>query len=876
MTYELGIDLGTTWTAAAVWRGERATIVNLGTRQAAVPSIVYVGPDGSVLIGEAADRRVLSEPERVARQFKRRIGDPAPILLGGAPHSAELLTAKLLRWVVDAVANREGEMPTTITITHPANWGAYKKDLLEQAVHLAGLSGPGNPTIRLLSEPEAAAIHYAGTERVEPGQAVAVYDLGGGTFDVAVLRSTGDSFAILGAPEGIERLGGIDFDAAVLGHVARTLGGLDDLDPDDPAVATAVAHLRDQCTAAKEALSVDTQTIVPVLLPGRHTEVRLTRAELEAMLRPAIEETVAATTRALRTAGLQPSDLKAVVLVGGSSRIPLVAQLVTSALGRPVALDTDPKHAIALGAARHAHLTAAGPGALTSPSRQTAQGLPAAQAAPPLAGAALTPAVSPPPPRVGLTPPPAPPPTASIVPPRTSGPIPTAPPLATSGSSTPPPAFSTPPPYVPPPSDPTTPSGPDTPGQPKRKRTGLLIGAAAAVIALVVGGIAVFGGGGGGDGESSSDSTIVTDDSSADTAFVDDGGVSAPLEAGLLSALDLEATTGTVSLQGEAAFPGDVLCDADGVIDTSNFVDYRSRIFADNPDFSGKKAAAGAIEFPDSDSADAFLEELNNFGASHVVSDECPLQPVDFFDGTVAFKESPAGGGDQGAIGFAKVEPDVVVFVGFGDPTGMDPSSVQFLVQVQKEKMDAELNGGASDTGADDTEAGDESTLQLMQDSLLAPDDVGESFDQAITSVDPEVDYLCYGEASADRSSATEVDEQLFGPDGATEVAVVTLSFPEAASADDYLATTEAFLDENAQGGCALTPEPTDSLESSTTLDDSFTFTFDGGNGRSQATWAKLGNIVVVVIGNPLTAVSVDDLVSLQIGRFDEAGLITD
>ena len=185
MTYELGIDLGTTWTAAAVFRGERAVIVNLGTRQAAVPSVVYVGADGSVLVGEAAERRVLSEPERVARQFKRRIGDPAPILLGGSPHSAELLTSKLLRWVVDAVASREGEMPTTITITHPANWGAYKKGLLEQDVHLAGLSGPGNPTIRLLSEPEAAAIHYASTERVEPGQAVAVYDLGGGTFDVA-------------------------------------------------------------------------------------------------------------------------------------------------------------------------------------------------------------------------------------------------------------------------------------------------------------------------------------------------------------------------------------------------------------------------------------------------------------------------------------------------------------------------------------------------------------------------------------------------------------------------------------------------------------------------------------------------------------------
>ena len=860
MTYELGIDLGTTWTAAAVFRGERAVIVNLGTRQAAVPSVVYVGADGSVLVGEAAERRVLSEPERVARQFKRRIGDPAPILLGGSPHSAELLTSKLLRWVVDAVASREGEMPTTITITHPANWGAYKKDLLEQAVHLAGLSGPGNPTIRLLSEPEAAAIHYASTERVEPGQAVAVYDLGGGTFDVAILRATGDSFAILGAPEGIERLGGIDFDAAVLGHVARTLGGLDELDPDDPAVATAVAHLRDQCTAAKEALSTDTQTIVPVMLPGRHTEVRLTRTELEAMVRPALDETIAATTRALRTAGLQASDLRAIVLVGGSSRIPLVAQLVTSALGRPVAVDTDPKHAIALGAARHAHLTATGPGAITSPSRQTAPGLAAA--------AAVSPFATPPPPtRSGpiRTPPPTPPPTSSIIPPP---------------SMTPPPT-TTPPPYVPPVTGPSATDGGESPPSGKKKRTGLVVAAVIVAIALIAGGIAVFARGGGSG--SASDTTVATDDTSgADTtAAGGSGDISAPLESGLLSALDFEPTTGTVTLQGQAAFPGDVLCDAEDVIDTSNFVDYRSRLFADNPDFSGKKAAAGAIEFPDSDSADAFLLQLNDFGASHVVSEACPLQPVDFFDGTVAFKETPPGGGDQGAIGFAKVEPDVVVFVGFGDPTGMDTSSVQFLVQEQKQKMEAALNGSDSsaDTtaGADDTEAAaGGSTLQEMQAALITPDDIGTDFDQTITAVDPEVDYLCYSQPSADRSAATEVDEQLFGSDGATEIAVVTLSFPDADSAATYLSTTESFLTDNARSGCNLTPQPTDSLEASTTLDDSFAFTFDGGNGRSQATWAKLGNIVVVVIGNPLAAVPVDDLVGLQITKLDDAGLVTD
>jgi hypothetical protein len=219
----------------------------------------------------------------------------------------------------------------------------------------------------------------------------------------------------------------------------------------------------------------------------------------------------------------------------------------------------------------------------------------------------------------------------------------------------------------------------------------------------------------------------------------------------------------------------------------------------------------------------------------------------------------------------------------------MDTSSVQFLVQEQKQKMEAALNGtdssadttasGADTTsifGADNTDAAGGSTLQEMQAALITPDDIGTDFDQTITAVDPEVDYLCYSQPSADRSAATEVDEQLFGSDGATEIAIVTLSFPDADSAATYLSTTESFLTDNARSGCNLTQQPTDSLEASTTLDDSFAFTFDGGNGRSQATWAKLGNIVVVVIGNPVAAVPVDDLVGLQITKLDDAGLVTD
>ncbi|MGF1648106.1 MAG: Hsp70 family protein [Kineosporiaceae bacterium] len=348
--FALGIDLGTTFTAAGVWRDGRPEIVPLGSRLAAMPSVVHVGEDGTILTGEAAERRGPSEPHRVARQFKRRLGDPTPIVLGGAPFSAEQLSAKLLRAVVDAVERREGGSAEAVAVCHPANWGPYKTDLLQQAVRLAGVQAPRG--VSLVTEPEAAAILYSSKEALPVGSVVAVYDLGGGTFDAAVMRKADRGFQILGRPEGIERLGGIDFDAAVLAHVTSAVGlAFDDLDEDDPATLAAVARLREECTRAKEALSEDTDVAIPVLLPSLATEVRLTRTEFEAMVRPALGDTVAALQRALTTAGVAPGDLHSVLLVGGSSRIPLVAQMVGDAVGRPVAVDTDPKHSVALGAA---------------------------------------------------------------------------------------------------------------------------------------------------------------------------------------------------------------------------------------------------------------------------------------------------------------------------------------------------------------------------------------------------------------------------------------------------------------------------------------------------------------------------------------------
>jgi molecular chaperone DnaK len=347
LAYGLGVDLGTTFTAAAVRFTDRVEVIQLGGRRAEVPSLVFVRGDGGILIGEAAERRAMAEPQRVAREFKRRVGDPVPLLVGGSPYSAHALIARLLTQVLDMVVRQQQDPPCAVTVTHPANWGPYKRELLAQAVRLAEL-----PETTLLSEPEAAAIQYAADERIQPGEIVAVYDLGGGTFDAAVLRKTDTSFEVLGEPEGIEQLGGIDFDEAVFGHVTATLGtAVDGLDPADEAVTAALARLRRDCVEAKEALSYDTEAMIPVALPGLHTRVRLNRSEFEAMIAPALADTAAAMRRALRSAGVTPEQLRSILLAGGSSRIPLVAQVLTEQFGRPVVLDPHPEHSIAIGAA---------------------------------------------------------------------------------------------------------------------------------------------------------------------------------------------------------------------------------------------------------------------------------------------------------------------------------------------------------------------------------------------------------------------------------------------------------------------------------------------------------------------------------------------
>lgn len=356
MAYALGVDVGTSFTAAAITRrDEIPRTLTLGQRGDAVPTVIHLDADGEIRVGEAAERRGVTEPERVIREFKRRIGDSVPILAGDVEITPQDAFASMARWVVDRAEEREGEPPASVTITHPAGWGDYKLGLVRDA-----LAGVGLADAALLPEPEAAALHYAAQERVPEGSCIGVYDLGAGTFDVALLRKAeGDAFVPVGRPDGLEQVGGADFDDAVLRHVVRSMpDAFAGLDTEDIDVRVALARLRRECTEAKEALSFDSEAAIPVVLPGTHGQVRLVRAEFEAMIADEVRRTIDTFARVVNAAGLRYDELSVILLIGGSSRIPLIAELLSAEFGRPVAVDADPKSAICLGAAASAALTA--------------------------------------------------------------------------------------------------------------------------------------------------------------------------------------------------------------------------------------------------------------------------------------------------------------------------------------------------------------------------------------------------------------------------------------------------------------------------------------------------------------------------------------
>ncbi len=346
--YVLSIDYGTTYSVAVVSSAAGVEILELN-RSRYFPSLVLLGEDGELVVGRQAVNQAGLYPDRVCATPKREVGKRDIVLGGRAVPVSEAVAAVLRRLGQEAALRFDGAAPERVVLTHPAIWAEERLDVLREASRAAGLGDP-----ELVPEPVAAAAHYVDGHRDE-GMRVAVYDLGGGTFDVAVLRLVAGGFEEAGRPGGDEHLGGEDFDQELRGVVE---GYAAEIDPDGYEAARANgitrewAAFREELREAKEALSTDSR--YSLVVPGVDDPVGVTRRELEELIEPQIRRTVDLLAGAISDAGMAPGDLAAIFLTGGSSRIPLVSSLITQELGVTPQTRDDPKAVVALGAVKAA------------------------------------------------------------------------------------------------------------------------------------------------------------------------------------------------------------------------------------------------------------------------------------------------------------------------------------------------------------------------------------------------------------------------------------------------------------------------------------------------------------------------------------------
>lgn len=359
MSYGLGIDLGMSTTgSAAAETGRAPRMIRLGRHTALVPSVLDLRPDGSLAL-RSDPRSAPADPALSARDFKRRLGDSTPMIIGTHAYSAVALLAAALRDVVRRSELLRGGPAERVVLAHPAVWGPYRREQFEEVPRRAGLAEPP----LLVAEPQAAAADFAARGSISPGDVVAVYDLGGSTFDAAVVEMTATGPRIVGEPQGLEWVGGVDFNEAVFAFVdGRMEGALSDLDLRDPEQALTLHRLRRDCVRVKEQLTFRPRANLTVAVDGEQVRVTVLREELEALIRPAVESTITTLQHTIVASGRPASSLTGVLLVGGSSQIPLVRRLLAET-GMPLLRAPSPQGSVALGAAA----LAADPAALAGP-----------------------------------------------------------------------------------------------------------------------------------------------------------------------------------------------------------------------------------------------------------------------------------------------------------------------------------------------------------------------------------------------------------------------------------------------------------------------------------------------------------------------------
>ncbi|MEK7829858.1 MAG: Hsp70 family protein, partial [Acidobacteriota bacterium] len=345
MSKTVGIDLGTTNSLVAVVENGRPRILQRGDERL-VPSVVGVADDGSVIVGQSALNQYVIAPERTVRSIKRKMGTDEKVSLGDRQYSPEEISAFILRHLKTMAEEVLGEPVTRAVITVPAYFSDAQRLATKRAGELAGLE-----VLRIINEPTAAALAYGIENQVN--QYLMVYDLGGGTFDVSIIEQMGDVMEVR-ASHGNVNLGGDDFDERLLTHLLSVLSSNHRYDFKSD--RRAMARLSRASEAAKIALSAAPFARAAEEFLARydgqiaHLDTEVERAEFEMMIDDLLRSTLDSIDRALKDGNLKAEQINRVLLVGGSTRIPRVAEMIEDHIGLQPSAEINPDEAVALGA----------------------------------------------------------------------------------------------------------------------------------------------------------------------------------------------------------------------------------------------------------------------------------------------------------------------------------------------------------------------------------------------------------------------------------------------------------------------------------------------------------------------------------------------
>jgi molecular chaperone DnaK len=348
MAKVVGIDLGTTNSVVAVMEGGQPTVIANAEGNRTTPSVVAFSKNGDRLIGQHAKRQAVVNPERTIASNKRYMGEGKTWAIDGKEWTPQEISAQILRKLAADASSYLGEDVTQAVITVPAYFNDAQRQATKDAGKIAGLE-----VLRIVNEPTAAAFAY-GLDKKDQDQTILVFDLGGGTFDVTVLEM-GDGVYEVKATSGDTRLGGDDFDETVMDWIMAEFKKVEGMDLNSD--KQAVQRVREAAEKAKcelsslESTNINLPFITATAEGPKHLDVTLTRATFNQITKSLVERCRGPVEAAIKDAGLSTSEIDEVVLVGGSTRIPAVQELVRSLTGKAPNQGVNPDEVVAIGAA---------------------------------------------------------------------------------------------------------------------------------------------------------------------------------------------------------------------------------------------------------------------------------------------------------------------------------------------------------------------------------------------------------------------------------------------------------------------------------------------------------------------------------------------